>query len=538
MKQYATLMRLFLRENFSLKKILGSSNTKSKGKTILILFALVYGVVAFLGSFGFLFFMLGEAFAQFDMTWMLLMYLFTYVVGLAAMITMFRADSFLFHFKDYDRLAPLPIKPIVVISAKATILMIDLYLVMFAFAIPVIFSYVYFTPVGVMTFVYLIVGLFLSPIPIVIIASLLSMIIARITVRIKHSNFIKIILMFASFFAIMAFSFSFSYGGATGNPLMGQEAFIAALGENYPPMQWFMESVHNQDFLSMVWLLLSHVALMVVFILSIAKASMKINSKAGIVANNSHQKAIVNESRSVFKSLLVKEVRTYFGITFYVVNTSIGIIFMLIAGVASLFYKEQVFAFLSSEIGGGTLSVEPILLVLIGFCLSTIYTTAISLSIEGKKFAFIKSLPIKPRTIMEAKLLFNILLGFPFAVLSLILLGVSFELSPLNVLLMIIAAGSYSVLTSVFGSILNLYMPKFEFSNEIEVIKQSAGALLGIFGGFALLAIDGVLYYFVGKVGSTELSLLVVSLWNFVLGAGFYFWMTRKCESLFMNMAV
>lgn len=532
MKNYLSLMSIFLRDNFSLKKMLGKSASKSKAKMILVVFAIIYVVVVFLGSFGWMFFELGKTLSSFNMTELLLLYMFTYAAGFSVMMSLLRADGFLFHFKDYDILAPLPMKPISIIAAKATIMLIMQYAMMFFIAIPIAFSYFYFTPLSFLSILYLVLGYLVIPLPLVVLSSLISMIIARITVKLKNSNLIKIILLFVVFIGIMIGSFSMSFQGE--NPLLGQQDFIRALGDYYLPMQWFIEAVHEKNIISLLLLLTSHIAVFAVFIVLISKASMKINAKHTVNVGRQQTKA-VSKSRSVFISLLVKETRNYFGITMYVFNTLIGSIFMFLIGVASLIFKNKVIEFLGAEIGL-TLPIEPMLLLIIGFCVGMVYTSAISLSIEGKKFALLKSLPIKPTTIMTAKMVFNIILALPVAILSLILLAIAFEINILTLLLMILLVSSFSLMTSTFGSILNLYLPKFDFMNEVEVIKQSVAALIAIFGSFGFLALNGLIYYLVAKVSSLEIALLAMTLANGILSFGFYQWMNKKSESLFIKM--
>ena len=57
---YRRLTKLFIKENFSLKRISGVSFNKSKTKAILIGLAIVYAIVVFFGSFGYMFFNFGE----------------------------------------------------------------------------------------------------------------------------------------------------------------------------------------------------------------------------------------------------------------------------------------------------------------------------------------------------------------------------------------------------------------------------------------------------------------------------------------------
>ncbi|MDD3958339.1 MAG: hypothetical protein PHO96_05570, partial [Candidatus Izemoplasmatales bacterium] len=69
-----------------------------------------------------------------------------------------------------------------------------------------------------------------------------------------------------------------------------------------------------------------------------------------------------------------------------------------------------------------------------------------------------------------------------------------------------------------------------------EVVKQSVGALIAIFGGFGFIAIDGVIFYFLNQVISLELTLLVISMVNLVLFGLFFLIVNKTAESLFRKM--
>ena len=53
-----------------------------------------------------------------------------------------------------------------------------------------------------------------------------------------------------------------------------------------------------------------------------------------------------------------------------------------------------------------------------------------------------------------------------------------------------------SYATSTFGIIVNLYFPKFEFKNEVEVYKQSIAMMIFMFGLMGLTVGFGLIGYF------------------------------------------
>ena len=124
---YRRLTKLFIKENFSLKRISGVSFNKSKTKAILIGLAIVYAVVVFFGSFGYMFFNLGEILDEMGQIKILLSFLTVYMIGMSVILILLRASGYLFYYKDYDILSPLPIHPRTVLFSKVTVLLIMLY---------------------------------------------------------------------------------------------------------------------------------------------------------------------------------------------------------------------------------------------------------------------------------------------------------------------------------------------------------------------------------------------------------------------------
>ena len=187
-------------------------------------------------------------------------------------------------------------------------------------------------------------------------------------------------------------------------------------------------------------------------------------------------------------------------------------------------------------VGIEALSIDLLVMIIIGFSIAMVYTSAISLSLEGKSFWIVKSLPIKPQSIMLAKLIFNILLGFPFAVLAILLMGIAFEINVFSLMTMIAVALSISLSTSAIGSFINLHFPKFEFMNETEVVKQSVGALIGVFAGFGILVIDGVIVYFAMDQLGQNLALLLGGLANIAVFGIFLSLVLSASDRLFAKM--
>jgi ABC-2 type transport system permease protein len=114
------------------------------------------------------------------------------------------------------------------------------------------------------------------------------------------------------------------------------------------------------------------------------------------------------------------------------------------------------------------------------------------------------------------------LLVIPASILGITLISFALALTPVEIFLLLLLVTGLSTLSSLMGSFINLALPKFEFSNEVEVIKQSIASLLAVFGGFALLVTFGFLYSLLDKVLSSNMSLFLIGILLYAISIGLY----------------
>lgn len=139
------------------------------------------------------------------------------------------------------------------------------------------------------------------------------------------------------------------------------------------------------------------------------------------------------------------------------------------------------------------------------------HTTCVSLSLEGQNLWLVQSLPITKRTLVKGKMLFDILLIMPFALVCSTIFIFVLHIKLLLALEYLLFAIVSVLFSTVLGIWINFHFPNFTWQNEVEVIKQSASSMIGIFSGiFGYLAL-GVGELLLIKVMSGELALLIIS---------------------------
>lgn len=529
---YITLVKLFIKENFSFKRLLGFDYKKSKLKTGLISVAILYALLVFVLSFGYMFFDLGRILKQMDQIHIMLSFLAIYGLGLSLILVFFRSNGMLFKYKDYEILAPLPITHKTLLLAKLTVLLLMMYFSIFLFTSPIVFSYFYHKGFNGLSFLYFFIAYVFMPIIPMIIMSFFALFITSISARFRRSNLINIGLMFAFFLGIMAFSFNLNE--ATINPLTGQIELFKGLTNWYMPIQWFNRAVNQQSLLDVLWIVLTHGIAFFLYWLVLDRVTLKTNQrqtsmKFGKATPTTYQ------SHSLFSALVLKEFRKFLSVPLYALNAGLGVVILLALALGSLFYGSQIEDFLAQMLAVD-LQTEMFLLVVIGFSIAMTYTPAISLSLEGKNFWIVKSLPIKSHTLMFSKVLFNVHLVGWVSLLSVVLLGYALKISGLHLMIIAILSMTFTLSISLMDGVINLYLPKFDFKNEVEVIKQSIGALLGVFGGFFLMLLSGFAYYYLNKVVILSVTLSLLVILNGLLALLFAYILYSQSDKQFKKM--
>lgn len=526
---YLKLLKVYLKD-FSLDRLLQING--KRGKKIALTLVLIYALVVTIGGFGYMFYNLADQLNQANQIHILISFVAVYSLIIPIMMTLFRASGTLFFYKDYEIVAPLPIPSRTILAAKLTVMMIWMYISNLFFIVPILFSYFYFAGFDLIAFIiYLIVSIVFPMVPILLM-SFVSLVIGFISQKFNFGKILQIVLLFAVFIGIMYLQFSINE--TTQNPLSGQIDIIAGIAKYYPPIQWFQDAIYTHDLLSLLYLVSSHLVLFVLFIFGVNKISSNINQR-GMQKHITRKVRMTKvEQGSVVKTLIKKEFAKFFSIPIYVLNAGFGLVLLIILSVASLFTPDLTTILSTLDL----LNIEPFVAIslIIGFVLALAYTPAISLSLEGKNLWVIKSLPIKAETVMKSKIYFNIILFYPVIALSIFLFSFSLTISFIQVLLLFLVSFTMLVLISYADALINLYFPKFNYKNEVEIVKQSLSAIIGMLAGMTVVFINGAIYYFLIKHISADLIFLLLSVMNILLTIPFYDMIKKKSEAIFQKL--
>lgn len=452
----------------------------------------------------------------------LLNLLLTSAIMISTMITFFtsvyKAQGVLFSAKDYEMLVSLPIKQSVILASKMIQLLILNYLLVGLVLIPT--SIVYFTRVNLspVFFAYLIVAVIFVPLIPIVLASIIAFILSYISSKLRYKNLFLILGSFGVTILIMVLSINIESIGEFAT--INSESIIEGVRKIYPPAIYFTSALVTLDIVSLLKFIVTSVVPFAIFLFVFSKLYKDINSKLGESFKSSNYKLTSLKTTSPIKALMRKEIKGYFSCPVYVLNTSLGVVLITIASIASLFFGEDIIAkVLDIPEAKDMIPVLMIGVLTLGVCMSC--TTNSSISLEGKKLWILKSSPIDEMDIFKGKIAVNLLVLIPIILLNSFILLISLKMNLTNFIWMIIIPTLYAFVVSIGGILVNLYFPKLDWITEISVVKQSLSVIITILGGLMLGGISlGILIgfkitnfnlYFVGL--SVALIFIIYLLW-------------------------
>ncbi len=400
--------------------------------------------------------------------------------------TMFKASSFIFSARDNDLLMSLPVKNWAIIVSRFGSLYIYETAITAILMVPSLAVYAILCGPSVLFVIMAAVSILFVPLIPLAIATLIGIVITFIAARFRYKNLISIVLSCVVFIAIMYYSMSMS---SVDETMLAELNILLMdfIGKVYPPASLYANGLAG-SLLSYAGYLLVSVAVSGIIIALIAR---RLNWL--IAALTSHKtrgnfKMTALKTGSVFGALLGREFKRYFSSPIYVFNTALLYV-LLIIGAIALFFIKDVDAVLN--LPGASAMIGAVVPLLISFFAAITSTTSASLSLEGNQLWLLASFPVSSATVFRVKIAMNLILGLPSVLIASILCMIRFRLDLLWGLIAVVIPVLYTLLASVGGMYVNIRFPNFTWTNEAAVVKQSASAMITVFGGMILVVIPG-----------------------------------------------
>lgn len=533
MNNIGYVLRVQLLSAFGINKLLHTTDPKEKKKAIWMGIGIGLLAIMIIGMSILYNILIAVSFKEIELVEFYLPMVMSLTSFIILITTFYKAKGILFEGKDYDMLLALPIKTSHIVGAQVLYLYLMNLLFLVMIMIPAGFVYgILVRPRGIF---YLIYGmtLFFVPLIPIILATFVGAIITMITMRLKHTNFITLMINVVFIAVVICMSFG---ANSISEEHMGQlgEVVMSAINKIYPLAQLYLQAVCEYSIGAALLFIGLSVLAFGLFVTFIGRKFKIIHTMLQTSARRSQYEGGQVKESSVLGALYYKELKRYFSSSLYVMNTSVGIIFMLILSV-SLFFLDAIELEHMLGINGVHQYIAEFAPLIASFCIALNCTTACAISLEGKNLWILKSSPIEARTIFISKIGVQLAINIPAILLNTILMTIALRAHFMQALLIFAIPTVYTIFIAIMGIIINLKWPNLEWSNEVAVIKQSMATLLVMVVGLISIIVPGVLVIIIPGV-STIMKLIMLLVVMIVLIYGAYRYMVIKGDKLFRDL--
>ena len=407
---------------------------------------------------------------------------------LSLMLAVFKAGGTLFRKKSFDIISSLPLSDGAVVFSRFLRLYTESLIISSLIMLPGFVVYAVMCTTDAMFYISALLGIIAAPLVPVAIATAVGALITGIASRMKHKSIVEAVLSMALVIGVLALTSTTS--GMEGE--MTEEAMMQVignisdvLGKVYPPAAMFGNAAVKSDIISLLMFVGISIAAFALVALIVSLNFRAICQRLhGTSAKHSY-KMQAQQQTTLMKALVQREAKRYFSSSAYVTNTIIGPILAVAMCVALIFVDVNT---LLPELPVD-ININAALPFVFAAVLCMMNPSACSVSLEGKQWWIVMSLPLSAKDIINGKLLFSLSLFAPFYLVSEIVVMATHSFDIMERIWFMLVPALSVVFSCVFGVFMNLKLPKLQWETEVEVVKQSAASMVGGLGGLLVLII-------------------------------------------------
>jgi len=505
----------------------GKTTLIKLGITLLMLYVL--GAVAI--TVGALFTQL-IAFYQLGIGWMYFAICGLMVFSICVITCIFTAQAQIFNAKDNDLLLSKPIKPSSILLARILTLLVLEYVFVAVLSLPALFIWITGGYASALGIVFFTIGFLLLPLLALAVSCMLAWILTLVTSRMRKKNIVTLLISLAF---LGAYFFVVSNMQQYIAELIANGAELAAAwARGFPPLFYFGSAITEGRITDLLIFAACAVVPFAVMIMLLSKNFIKVATTKRGAKRITYREGTLKASGHI-KAINKNELRHYWSNPMVVMNTSLGGVFAIIVGGYVLFARESAMALLSQVGITGSQAVYIGAALALTASMNTLSASLISL--EGKRLWIVRSMPVRACDVLLGKLITHLeisalptLLGSLLCIIALIPVDLGFD----GAVVLLLLPQVFIFATGAFGLILNLHMPKFNWLNELQPVKQSLPVVLVMFGTMAVLAGIAMLYIFALKnlIGIAIFALLLILMFA-VIDALLLRWINTRGAAVF-----
>lgn len=422
--------------------------------------------------------------------------LFVIVTSVLTLVEgIYKSGDLLFNCRDDDLMLSLPIKKSTVLFIRVFKLYVFELLYNSLFLIPAMIAYAIRTDVSWTFYLSSLAAILLLPIVPIVIGCIIGGVIVGVSSRFRLKNLVQIIVTMA--FLLGIFIVFSNINSVIAGIAANATSINDVITRLYYPAGAYIGMVTNFSIINFLIFIAVHIAIFGVMLLVLSKIYYKINSRAKTIKIHTHKTAYKIKRRSVIHAIIAKEFNKFINTPVFVINAGFGLVLFVVACVLVNVNLDSITSFLQNydvELDFNLAEIVKQFAPAILFCLIVMASvmssiTSSMISLEGRAFNILKSIPVKPTTIIIGKVLAAVLVMLPFILIGDLIMFAKFDFSLLEIILILLASIVLPLLAELIGIALNLKYPKMNAENDAEVVKQSISTLIATFLGMGITAL-------------------------------------------------
>ena len=419
------------------------------------------------------------------------------VIGAAVVFTtgLTTIDAMLFDSSDIDLLFAAPLTKLEIVTAKIAGLVIENWILAVVFGLPFIVIYATSVQPPPLFYPFALVALLLVPgVPLAAMA-LISYLVGFIAsgARFKRyfSTMLTVALVAGLAVGINVLARSDQFG------LASPQELLDGFARRYPPTGRAVAALHSGSVVDLVWAAVWNVVPFLAVCLVIAASYGSIRSRQ-VVVGKATRRRLAYGSATPARALLRKEFARFFYSPMYILNSSIGglllIVFTVLFGRAGSGAGQLVTA-----LKGAGIHVDQALLVIFLLMLSLANTTGPSISLEGKSLWVVQSSPVAAGTVLRVKAALQVVVLTPLLIIACLIAVFTLPLGFAGFGVIFIPCLLLIVASALVGLVFNLHYHRFDFVNDMQVVKNGASVMLTWLTVLAFNGLAVLLYWLLGR---------------------------------------
>lgn len=454
----------------------------------------------------------------------------------------YKSGDLLFSPKDNDLLLSMPIKRPVIVFARIIKFYVFEMLYCLIFLLPAIIAYAINAEINILYCLVAITMLILLPIIPIAISCIVGLFSSMISARFKRRTLLQVVLSFIALFIfaamILAINTTSDFDGHSAGAISDK---ITAF---YYPASAFVNLATNFDIWQYLIFVAVNLAVLIMVVLFIGCFYFQIITNLSSIrrAENNHVNYNFKKHGQTF-AMAKKELTKYFNTPVLLMNTAIGLVLFMVAVGALCFKYDDIVASIISSSEDFPLTIDEIhaympsvTFAMVAFTSLMTFITATMISLEGRAFNLLKSMPISGQKVIMTKVLAAMILIVPVTAVGSIIMFARFQFDILDALLVLIAVIAIPLVTELIGILIDLKYARFDAESDAVVVRQSAGVLVATFLGLGMVLVSISLAFAIIFIAGQTAGLAMMDAIFVIVAVFLYFVIATRGEDKYMKL--